>query len=169
MKTMNFENSTEYSFWGNVDYASNVEARQKRDALYRELCRKHGKQNVRRSVLKGQMSKYSSMEAGYDGRTGDVFSVRVTPGFANELAEELFGKRAPLANHGDTVVAEVRWFNDVKGYGYATLPDGRNCFAHYTAIQGEGFKTLADGQKIKIELVNGPKGILAGKIWKQYT
>jgi CspA family cold shock protein len=55
----------------------------------------------------------------------------------------------------------VKWFNDSKGYGFiqaADDKDNRDIFVHYTAISGDGFKTLAEGQAVQFELVDSPKG-----------
>ncbi|MBC7435147.1 MAG: cold-shock protein, partial [Bdellovibrionales bacterium] len=59
----------------------------------------------------------------------------------------------------------VKWFNDVKGFGFIE-PDGggTDIFAHFSAITMEGFKTLKQGSKVKFELVQGPKGLLAQNI-----
>lgn len=61
----------------------------------------------------------------------------------------------------------VKWFNDSKGYGFIQA-DGteRDVFVHYTAIQGDGFKTLAEGQKVDFELIEGPKGPQAANVNK---
>ncbi|MGK5090155.1 cold-shock protein [Bdellovibrionota bacterium FG-2] len=61
----------------------------------------------------------------------------------------------------------VKWFNDSKGYGFIQA-DGveREVFVHYTAITGEGFKTLAEGQKVDFELIDGPKGPQASNVLK---
>ena len=61
----------------------------------------------------------------------------------------------------------VKWFNDSKGYGFIQA-DGvdRDVFVHYTAIQGDGFKTLAEGQKVQFELTDGPKGPQASNVAK---
>lgn len=48
--------------------------------------------------------------------------------------------------------ATVKWFNDSKGYGFLTLPDGRDVFVHYSSIQGDGFKTLSEGQTVECEI-----------------
>lgn len=63
---------------------------------------------------------------------------------------------------------KVKWFNNQKGYGFA-LPDGdqnRDVFVHYSAIQGEGYKTLTAGQDIEFELIQGPKGDMAQNVVK---
>ncbi|NMG44736.1 cold-shock protein [Aromatoleum toluvorans] len=59
----------------------------------------------------------------------------------------------------------VKWFNDAKGYGFIT-PDngGEDLFAHFSAIQGNGFRSLAEGQKVQFDETSGPKGKQAGNI-----
>jgi CspA family cold shock protein len=59
----------------------------------------------------------------------------------------------------------VKWFNDSKGFGFIQA-DGqeRDVFVHYSAIQGEGFKTLSEGQKVDFELIDGPKGPQAANV-----
>jgi CspA family cold shock protein len=59
----------------------------------------------------------------------------------------------------------VKWFNDAKGFGFITPDDGsKDLFAHHTEIQGSGFKSLKEGQKVEYEPQQGPKGPAAGKI-----
>ncbi len=59
----------------------------------------------------------------------------------------------------------VKWFNDAKGYGFITPDDGsEDLFAHFSAIQMDGFKTLKEGQKVKFEVTQGPKGKQASAI-----
>ena len=59
----------------------------------------------------------------------------------------------------------VKWFNETKGFGFIT-PDGggADLFAHFSEIQGSGFKTLKDGQKVTFEVKQGPKGLQASAI-----
>ena len=62
----------------------------------------------------------------------------------------------------------VKWFNDQKGYGFITPEDGsKDLFVHHTAIQGEGFKSLRDGQSVEFEVSQGPKGPQATNVTKQ--
>ena len=59
----------------------------------------------------------------------------------------------------------VKWFNDSKGFGFITPADGgKDLFAHHSAIQMSGFKTLAEGQQVEFEEVSGPKGPAASNI-----
>jgi len=64
----------------------------------------------------------------------------------------------------------VKWFNDSKGFGFITAEGvSQDVFVHYTAIQGDGFKTLAEGQKVDFELTEGPKGPQAINVAKAMT
>ncbi|MCI0401009.1 MAG: cold-shock protein [Gammaproteobacteria bacterium] len=59
----------------------------------------------------------------------------------------------------------VKWFNDSKGYGFITLEDGsKDVFVHHSAIEGDGFKSLTEGQKVTFEIEQGPKGPSAVKV-----
>jgi len=60
----------------------------------------------------------------------------------------------------------VKWFNESKGFGFITAEDGTDVFAHFTAIQGEGFKTLTEGEKVSFDIVQGEKGPKAENIKK---
>jgi CspA family cold shock protein len=61
----------------------------------------------------------------------------------------------------------VKWFNDSKGYGFITPQNGeRDCFVHYSAIQGNGFRTLAEGDQVEFEIVEGEKGPAAQNVTK---
>lgn len=52
----------------------------------------------------------------------------------------------------------VKWFNNSKGYGFITPESGKDVFVHHSAIQGEGYKSLEEGQQVEFEITNGPKG-----------
>lgn len=58
----------------------------------------------------------------------------------------------------------VKWFDNKKGYGFIGREDGEDVFVHFTAIESEGYKSLAEGQKVQFEIVDGPKGKQAAKV-----
>ena len=59
----------------------------------------------------------------------------------------------------------VKWFNDAKGFGFITPEDGqKDCFVHHSAIQAQGFKSLAEGDKVEFEVTRGPKGLQAANV-----
>ena len=58
----------------------------------------------------------------------------------------------------------VKWLNDAKGYGFISRSDGPDVFVHYSAIQGDGFRTLSEGQQVEFDVVDGPKGKQAANV-----
>ena len=58
----------------------------------------------------------------------------------------------------------VKWFNSEKGFGFISVEGGDDVFAHFTAIQGEGFRSLEEGQKVSFDIVEGAKGLQAANI-----
>jgi cold shock protein len=61
---------------------------------------------------------------------------------------------------------KVKWFNETKGYGFITQDDGMDVFVHYSEIQSNSFKTLAEGQEVSFEVTEGPKGPKAVNVLK---
>ena len=61
----------------------------------------------------------------------------------------------------------VKWFNNDKGYGFISQSDGEDVFVHFSAIQGDGYKSLQEGQAVSFEVTQGPKGKLASHVVPQ--
>ena len=74
--------------------------------------------------------------------------------------------RPPRSAQGGTTLAKgtVKWFSNEKGYGFISRADGEDVFVHFSAIQGEGFKTLTEGQEVEFDIVDGPKGQQAANV-----
>ena len=58
----------------------------------------------------------------------------------------------------------VKWFNDAKGFGFISQDNGPDVFVHFSAITGEGFKSLAEGQRVSFDVQEGPKGLQAANV-----
>lgn len=58
----------------------------------------------------------------------------------------------------------VKWFNDAKGFGFITRQNGSDVFVHHTAINAEGFRSLAEGEQVEFDVVEGPKGLQAANV-----
>jgi CspA family cold shock protein len=80
-----------------------------------------------------------------------------TPVFPNRQEDSLAMSR---------ITGKVKWFNNSKGYGFIEQPGSSDIFVHYSAIQGDGFKTLEEGQTVEFEVTQGPKGPQAEKVIK---
>ena len=69
--------------------------------------------------------------------------------------------------YGMRITGKVKWFNESKGFGFITPEDGsKDCFVHYSAIQGSGFRTLVEGERVEFDVVQGQKGPAAENVNK---
>jgi CspA family cold shock protein len=85
----------------------------------------------------------------------------VVPAATVRCTEE--GKRETMSSR---LQGKVKWFNDSKGYGFIERDGGRDVFVHFSAINGDGFKTLAEGETVEFEVTDGPKGPQAANVTK---
>jgi len=61
----------------------------------------------------------------------------------------------------------VKWFSPKKGYGFITMQDGKEVFVHYSAIGGDGFRSLEQGENVEFEVTEGPKGLQAANVMRR--
>jgi len=61
----------------------------------------------------------------------------------------------------------VKWFSPKKGYGFITMQDGKEIFVHYSAIGGDGFRSLEQGENVEFEVTEGPKGLQAANVMRR--
>ena len=64
----------------------------------------------------------------------------------------------------ERIVGTVKWFNGDKGFGFIERPGGKDVFVHFSAIQGGGFRSLAEGAAVEFDVVQGPKGLQASNV-----
>jgi CspA family cold shock protein len=76
-------------------------------------------------------------------------------------AAQLQGRKSTMR-----ITGKVKWFNNAKGYGFIERDGGSDVFVHFSAVQGNGFRTLEEGQAVEFEIVDGPKGPQAGNVTK---
>jgi CspA family cold shock protein len=82
-----------------------------------------------------------------------------TLGYYTELKkQEVSGESTQMVN------GMVKWFNDSKGFGFLEQENGEDVFCHFSAIAGEGFKSLAEGDRVTFEITRGPKGLQAANV-----
>jgi CspA family cold shock protein len=70
----------------------------------------------------------------------------------------------PRSKEGSLAQGTVKWFSNEKGYGFIARPDGDDVFVHYTAIVGDGYRSLDEGQEVEFDIVDGPKGQQAANV-----
>src|SRR5258706_9260988 len=80
----------------------------------------------------------------------------------------LFRAFVARVNQGvlQVVSGTVKWFNEAKGFGFISQEGGEDVFVHFSAIQGDGFKTLAEGDRVEFDVTKGPKGLSAVNVRK---
>ena len=66
----------------------------------------------------------------------------------------------------ERIVGTVKWFNNGKGYGFIAREGGEDVFVHFSAIQGDGYRSLEEGQKVEFAIETGPKGLQAANVVK---
>jgi len=90
------------------------------------------------------------------------FLAAVTP--TNVLSGVSLNMFQGISNMSDRQIGTVKWFNDAKGFGFVTPESGEDVFVHFRSIQGNGFKSLQEGQKVSFKLVKGQKGMQADEV-----
>src|SRR5438046_8122211 len=85
-------------------------------------------------------------------------------GWFNDTARG--SRHSKLGRRTMRITGKVKWFNNAKGYGFIERDGGSDVFVHYSAIQGDGFRSLEEGQAVEFEIVDGPKGPQAGNVTK---
>jgi cold shock protein len=74
------------------------------------------------------------------------------------------GAIAPKKEVVEMAQGTVKWFNDAKGYGFISQEGGEDVFVHFSSIQAQGFKSLAEGDRVEFEVTRGPKGLQASNV-----
>ena len=87
-------------------------------------------------------------------------------GPSREMDGEHHGVSRPAVKEFHVTRGTVKWFNDAKGFGFISQENGEDVFVHFSAIDGDGFKTLNEGDEVEFEVNQGPKGLQAANVRK---
>jgi CspA family cold shock protein len=82
------------------------------------------------------------------------------------VSRGLCGRKSLQEQEIQVASGTVKWFNDAKGFGFISQPEGEDVFVHFSAIAGEGFKSLAEGEALEFDVTRGPKGLQAANVRK---
>ncbi len=94
-----------------------------------------------------------------------VFATTVVS-YVAEQPPSMTSPRDERRERKQMAVGHVKWFNPEKGFGFIRQENGEDVFVHYSAISGDGFRTLEEGQKVEFDITKGPKGLQASNVVK---
>ena len=102
-----------------------------------------------------------------EGRPAGTAKTSVTlTGRSRSVIVRLLRALGPGFKELQVASGTVKWFNEAKGFGFISQQSGEDVFVHFSAIQGDGFKTLAEGEGVEFDVVRGPKGLQAANVRK---